>query len=103
MFAPTSRYFGHPTAQHRLSNGRTISYVRRRFVPPGSRFALLYEHAVSDSDRPDTVAAEHIGDPEQFWRLCDANDVIDPHELTDTAGRRIRITLPESIPGPASG
>jgi hypothetical protein len=26
-----------------------------------------------------------------YWRVADANAVIDPHELTDTLGRRIVI------------
>ena len=49
--------------------------------------------------RLDNLAAEYLGDPEQFWRICDANGVLRPDELTDTIGRRIRITLPDGIPG----
>jgi hypothetical protein len=33
------------------------------------------------------------------WRLCDANGAMRPDELTETPGRRLRITLPEGIPG----
>ena len=38
--------------------------------------------------------------PRQFWRVCDANAAMRPDELTETIGRRLRITLPEGIPGP---
>jgi hypothetical protein len=33
-----------------------------------------------------------------FWRICDANGAMQPEELTQTVGRRLRITLPEGIP-----
>jgi len=39
-----------------------------------------------------------LGDPELFWRVCDANRAMRPDELTETIGRRLRITLPEGIP-----
>jgi hypothetical protein len=76
-----------------------VTYLCRRFVPPPERFSLLQEHEVSEGERPDGIAARYLGDPEQFWRVCDANNVIQPNELTETTGRRIRITLPEGIPG----
>jgi hypothetical protein len=73
-------------------------YVQRRFVPPPERFDLLQEHEMTQGDRLDNLAAQYLGDPEQFWRLCDANNAIRPEELTETVGRRLRITLPEGIP-----
>ena len=42
--------------------------------------------AVVEGDRRDLLAARHLGDPELWWRLADANGVVDPRELTD-AGR----------------
>ena len=99
MFLITSRYNGIPTATLETADGRKFVYVRRRFVPPPERFELLFEHLVTQGERPDLVAAQYLGDPEQFWRLCDANGAIRPDELTETVGRRLRITLPEGIPG----
>lgn len=101
-FPPTSRYAAVPTAEWIAPDGRAIAYLRRRFLPPPERFALLQEHAVAEGDRPDNLAAQYLGDPEQFWRLCDANNVLFPTELTDTPNRRIRITLPEGIPAATS-
>ena len=40
-----------------------------------------------------------MGDPEAFWRIADANSALRPQDLTRTPGRRLRITLPEGIPG----
>ena len=99
MFTPTSRYYGIERLIYEASDGRTITYVRRRFVPPQDRFELLQEHMVTEGERYDTIAAFYLGDPEQFWRVCDANGVMRPEDLTDTIGRRLRITLPEGIPG----
>lgn len=96
-FPPTSRYHGVPTARLAAPDGRVLVYLRRRFVPPVERFADLLPHTVKQGDRLDTLAARYLGDPEQFWRLCDANGVLRPDELIETAGRRIRVTLPEGI------
>jgi len=45
------------------------------------------------------VHARVLGDPELFWRLCDANDTLHPQELTEAVGRRLSVPLPEGIPG----
>ncbi len=51
-----------------------------------------------DGERLDLIAARYLGDPEQSWRQCDANGAVRPEELEEV-GRRVRITLPEGIPG----
>jgi len=100
MFAPTSRYASLPTSTYTTSDGRQISFVTRRFLPSLDNFTLLLLHTVTDSDRLDNVTAQYLDDPQQFWRICDANDVISPFDLTDTVGTTINITLPQGIPGP---
>jgi hypothetical protein len=99
LFPPTSRYYGIEATTLVTAEGATIVYLRRRLVPSPERFALLQEHVVAESERLDNVTARYLGDPEQFWRLCDSNAAMRPEELTETAGRRLRITLPEGIPG----
>lgn len=98
MFPITSRYYNTPTAELETAKGKKIKYLRRRFVPPPERFELLVEHTVAESERLDTITAQYLGDPEQFWRVCDANGTVQPEELIETVGRRLRITLPEGIP-----
>jgi hypothetical protein len=97
LFPPNSRYNGIALATLQAPDGRTILYVRRRFVPLPERFVTLQEHIVVQGDRLDNLAAQYIGDPEQFWRLCDANGALHPDELTETIGRRVRITLAEGL------
>ncbi len=99
MFPITSRYYQIQTAQLETQDGRTIAYLKRRFVPPAERFALLQEHTVTEGERLDLIAAQYLGDPERFWQIADANNAIRPAELTEETGRRLRITLPEGIPG----
>ena len=103
LFPPNSRYRGLDTATLQTPDGRTIVYLRRRFVPPPERFALLQEHTVVQGDRLDNIAAHYLGDPELFWQLCDANRAMHPDELAKVIGRRLRITLPEGIPGQSYG
>jgi len=96
---PTSRYYGLEVAVLTDADGEQRPYLRRRFVPPSGRFAQLVEHVVIAGERLDLIAARELGDSELFWRLCDANDALHPSELTAVVGRRLRITLPEGIPG----
>jgi hypothetical protein len=95
-FAASSRYHGVALAARSLPDRRTLVFVRRRFVPPSDRFTTLQEHVVVGGERLDLIAAKYLGDPEQFWRICDANGAIRPSEL-EVVGRRLRITLPEGL------
>ncbi len=99
LFPSTSRYSGIDTATLETPDYRTIIYLKRRFVPPPENFILLQEHVVTQGERLDNITASYLGDPEQFWRICDANGAMRPDELTETIGKRLRITLPEGIPG----
>jgi hypothetical protein len=98
-FAPNSRYSGTATAQMTLPDGTPVAYLRRRFVPQPDSLALVQEHPVIRGDRLDNLAAQYLGDPELYWQICDANGAIRPAELTETVGRRLRITLPQGVPG----
>lgn len=99
LFPATSRYHGAETAVLETEKGKPTVYLLRRFAPPPENFSLLKVYTVTQTDRLDTITAKQLGDPGQFWRLCDANAAMDPLELTETVGRKLRITLPEGIPG----
>jgi len=95
MFPATSRYYGIETAKYETPGGREIVYLRRRFVPDAANAIVLTEHVVTQGERLDNITARYLGDPEQFWRLADANNAMNPNELTATIGRRLRILLPQ--------
>lgn len=98
-FSPTSRYYGKPLTTTTMVDGERIVHTTRRFVPPPENFALLQFHFVEQGDRLDNIAHKYLADPEQYWKLCDANGVDRPEELTEEVGSTIRITLPEGVPG----
>jgi hypothetical protein len=99
LFAPNSRYFAIGTATLTSSSGTTVVYVKRRFVPTPESLAQAGVVVVAQGDRLDNLAAKYLGDPEQYWRLCDANRALRPDELIETVGRQLRITLPQGVPG----
>lgn len=99
LFPPGSRYAMTPTAIHTTADGRNIIHLTRRFLPQPESLSLIREHQVIDGERIDNVAAVNLGDPLQYWQVADANLADDPAELTAVAGRRLRITMPQGIPG----
>ena len=98
-FPMTSRYYGVATQTIAGPDGKSMIYLTRRFLPPPERFSLLQEHVVSEGERIDQIAGKYLGDSSAFWRIADANGAMQPQALTDTVGRRLRITLPEGMPG----
>jgi hypothetical protein len=95
VFDPSSRYYLIATATLTTPDGRTVAFVRRRLVPQPGDHRLLVEVVVAQGERLDLITARVLGDPEQFWRVCDANGADRPDELTASAGRRLRIPVPE--------
>ena len=92
QFPPTSRYAQTETAQLITVTRQKIVYLRRRFlpltVPPTQAI-----HRVVEGDRIDNITATYLGDPEQFWRVCDANRVMHPDETTAEIGRSLDMPL----------
>jgi len=88
---PSSRYAGIEVVVRVEADGRQVAHLRRRFCPHPEHLTLVTEHVVT----------AYLGDPEQFWRVADANRALRADVLTDVAGRRLRITQPEGFPGPA--
>ena len=94
MFDFTSRYYSIETVTHPGPDGRLHSYKRRRFLPQGEDMTLLAEATVTQGDRLDLITSRTLGDPLQFWRVCDANNALNPFDLTDEVGRRLKIPMP---------
>ena len=95
MFDPTSRYANLETTELTTPEGRVVRYARRRFLPQGEQLPLLVEVAVTQGDRLDLIAVTTLNDPEQFWRICDANNTMNPFDLLDEPGRTLRVPVPQ--------
>ena len=93
MFPVTSRYHTVETVTLTTAAGREIVYLRRRFLPPAARSLALAEHVVTEGERLDNITARYLGDPEQFWRVADANNAMNPIDLTAEIGRRLVIPV----------
>jgi len=98
MFDTNSRYYkiNDATLTVRDSEGkeRSIIYKRRRFIPSAEGITTLVEHSVIQGERLDNITARYLGDPTLFWRVCDANLILYPDELTAKSGSLIKIALP---------
>ena len=92
MFFKGSRYEQVPTLEHTAADGRVIRYKAVRPIPPTP---ALGRHVVEEGERLDHIAFQHYRDAERFWRLCDANLVVWPDDLTAPPGRVIDIPAAE--------
>jgi hypothetical protein len=101
MFEPNSRYYNLKDLVLKTPDGRELAYKERRFLPRGSAMPLLAQVTVVQGDRLDLITARTLSDPEQFWRVADANDAMDPSVLTNEPGSSLRIAVPQAPGMPA--
>ena len=90
MFSATSRYRDVPDGTFTDRAGKQITYKRLRLVPV---LAAQLTYTVRFGDRLDLLAAQYYNDPEQFWRICDANLALQPDDLVTDPGRRLLIAM----------
>ncbi|MDN3292744.1 hypothetical protein QWM81_01535 [Streptomyces ficellus] len=94
----SSRYHDAEIGVHRAADGSEVRYTKRRLLPPlpeeRDRGEDTAPHTVGSGERPDQLAQRYFGDPSQWWRIADANPVLDPYELTGEPGREIDVPLP---------
>ena len=95
MIENASRYAVLEDAVYESPEGRKIKYKQRRFLPRGKTLPAQYLVIVAIGDRLDSITARTLGDPEQFWQVCDANDCMNPFDLTAELGRTLRVPIPQ--------
>ena len=93
-FPPNSRYRDIPVRTRTTPDGTQQSFVGRRIIPAMERYRPLERIKTDGEIRIDGVAASAYGDPEQYWRICDANGDAEPGSATSPEGRLLIVPLP---------
>jgi hypothetical protein len=102
--SPSSRYYGAPTQQLTLPDGRVVMYLARRIIPQAATYPATQSYVIVQGDRLDNLANRFLGDPQLYWMICDANSATDPDALTGQAGRTILIPVASGVsPGARNG
>jgi nucleoid-associated protein YgaU len=87
MIFKGSRYQSVGAYQATDGNGRSVTALKPRFVPPTP---AGYLSSVTADTRLDLLAYRFYGNPEKFWLIADANTEMDPEDLLQP-GRQILI------------
>jgi hypothetical protein len=80
VFTKGSRYAKVPRLTYVDESGRVVTYTAIRLIPETPAVA---GHRVVEGDRLDGIAWDQFRDPERYWRVCDANDVLWPDDLLE--------------------
>ncbi len=87
MFSKSSRYAR--VGEYHVTGLDGVPHLCKkiRFIPPS---AGVFRHTVREGDRLDLLAYRYYGDPEKFWLIVDANNVVLADDLLQP-GRQIII------------
>lgn len=69
------------------AQGNQHQALKIRMVPATPSF---FQHTVTNNDRLDLLAFQFYGKADRFWRICDANNAMQPEELLEP-GRLVNI------------
>src|SRR5689334_13376570 len=80
MLDASSRYYALAASPlvHVTPGGRQVPYIPRRLLPRAAADEPSRDVTPAPGERFDQMAARVLGSPELFWRLCDANDIVNP-------------------------
>jgi len=82
MIDSNSRYYDLPNHLFETATGEKIAYKGRRLLPAVNPKNLVNTITVVEGDRLDMLATQNLGDPLQYWHICDANTAtLNPAEL----------------------
>ncbi len=88
MIKKSSRYHGFDHHRHLTPGGHEILYLERRFIP---RLQTSGKTTNAQSERLDLIADRTLGNPQLYWRLCDANEETNPFVLSERSGRTLKL------------
>lgn len=85
---------------NKVINTKEIKYKKRRVLPivdtdyNSDNIPTLQEVTIKAGDRLDNISAATLGDPEQFWQICDYNNAMYPPDLTFELGKTLVVKAP---------
>ncbi len=87
MFSKSSRYAR--VGEYQVTGGDGVPHLCKkiRFIPASTG---VFRHTVREGDRLDLLAYRYYGDPQKFWLIVDANNVVLADDLLQP-GRQIVI------------
>jgi hypothetical protein len=100
--AGRSRFDGAQVASAAVADGagaiRDVAYLLPRTPRDPASVVPMAWHRVAGDDRVDLVAQRYLGDPQAWWRICDANAALDPDALVgpENEGRAVVVGVPEA-------
>ncbi|MFZ7090748.1 hypothetical protein [Primorskyibacter sp. 2E233] len=97
MIDQNSRYAAATQDKLTTPDGSEQGFVVPPILPHPQDHSAAQTHYVSDSDRPDTIAARAYGQATAWWILANGNSAAHPDQLTQTVG------APLVIPSPGTG
>ena len=95
MFDQRSRYRDTENAVYTADSGQVIVYRRRRILPRVEDMQMRGMVNVIPNERVDHLTARTLGDPLQYWQLCDANPVMNPAELLSESSGSVKVPQPQ--------
>jgi hypothetical protein len=103
MVAPSSRYGTLGEATYTSPDGHVAVYLRRRLLPDPELARGGVTTVRPNERRADLLAARTLGSVGQFYRLCDANAIADPFDLTDESVAQVYLPRQAGMPGAPGG
>jgi hypothetical protein len=93
MSTGEGRYSGCAELTRVERDGRPVRYLAPRILPLGSTVAQGASSAVAADEvqRLDLFAYRRLGNALLAYRVCDANDAMDPLSLCEPAGHLLRV------------
>jgi hypothetical protein len=93
MIDANGRYRNTPTLMDWTADGAAVPYLARRFLPKvcGHPVANV---TVAQGMRLDLIAFRWCGDATRSWEIADANQAMDPFDLTAKLGRTLVVAQP---------
>ena len=77
-------------------DGTEVTYYARRFAPQPETIAARGYAQALPGERSDILAWRTLRNPLLYWRIADANGVLNPDRLTALPGAQVKIPQDQS-------